>query len=179
MDGKSIISSSLLYYKQYFVVKSMNIPATKEEILENFKKNSNGRPLNKDDYEIAEALSRITYKAYEGGMEDAKQLNMEDMMDKYIMITTTFDNKEEANNAFIKVVVDPDTAPDYIEFKIDGYTYDEWVHDFRILYIKISASKKLDAVSKAIKQLEDYYSDDKQTENKFNALLSDIANIMK
>ena len=49
MDGKSIISSSLLYYKQYFVVKSMNIPATKEEILENFKKNSNGRPLNKDD----------------------------------------------------------------------------------------------------------------------------------
>ena len=88
-------------------------------------------------------------------------------------------NKEEANNAFIKVVVDPDTAPDYIEFKIDGYTYDEWVHDFRILYIKISASKKLDVVSKAIKQLEDYYSDDKQTENKFNALLSDIANIMK
>ena len=88
-------------------------------------------------------------------------------------------NKEEANNAFIKVVVDPDTAPDYIEFKIDGYTYDEWVHDFRILYIKISASKKLDAVSKAIKQLEDYYSDDKQTENKFNALLSDIANVMK
>ena len=88
-------------------------------------------------------------------------------------------NKEEANNAFIKVVVDPDTAPDYIEFKIDGYTYDEWVHDFRILYIKISASKKLDAVSKAIKQLEDYYSDDKQTENKYNALLSDIADIMK
>lgn len=88
-------------------------------------------------------------------------------------------NKEEANNAFIKVVVDPDTAPDYIEFKIDGYTYDEWVHDFRILYIKISASKKLDAVSKAIKQLEDYYSDDKQTENKFNALLSNIADIMK
>lgn len=64
-----------------FVVKSMNIPATKEEILENFKKNSNGRPLNKDDYEIAEALSRITYKAYEVGMEDAKQLYMEDMMD--------------------------------------------------------------------------------------------------
>lgn len=60
----------------------MNIPATKEEILENFKQNSNGRPLNKDDYEIAEALSRITYKAYEVGMEDAKQLNMEDMMDK-------------------------------------------------------------------------------------------------
>lgn len=59
----------------------MNIPATKEEILENFKKNSNGRLLNKDDYEIAEALSRITYKAYEAGMEDAKQLNMEDMMD--------------------------------------------------------------------------------------------------
>lgn len=59
----------------------MKIPATKEEILENFKKNSNGRPLNKDDYEIAEALSRITYKAYEVGMEDAKQLNMEDMMD--------------------------------------------------------------------------------------------------
>lgn len=59
----------------------MNIPATKEEILENFKQNSNGRPLNKDDYEIAEALSRITYKAYEVGMEDAKQLNMEDMMD--------------------------------------------------------------------------------------------------
>ena len=88
-------------------------------------------------------------------------------------------NKEEANNAFIKVVVDPDTAPDYIEFKIDGYTYDEWIHDFRILYIKISASKKLDAVSKAIRQLEDYYSDDKQTENKFNALLSDIADIMK
>jgi prophage antirepressor-like protein len=81
MDGKSIISSSLLYYKQYFVVKSMNIPATKEEILENFKKNSNGRPLNEDDYEIAEALSRITYKAYEVGIEDAKQLNMEDMMD--------------------------------------------------------------------------------------------------
>ena len=88
-------------------------------------------------------------------------------------------NKNEANSAFIKVVVDPDTAPDYIEFKIDGYTYDEWVHDFRILYIKISASKKLDTVSKAIKQLEDYYSDDKQTENKFNALLSDIADIMK
>ena len=64
-----------------FVVKPMNIPATKEEILENFKKNNNGRPLNKDDYEIAEALSRITYKAYEFGMEDAKQLNMEDMMD--------------------------------------------------------------------------------------------------
>lgn len=64
-----------------FVVKPMNIPATKEEILENFKKNSNGRPLNKDDYEIAEALSRITYKAYEVGMEDAKQLNMKDMMD--------------------------------------------------------------------------------------------------
>lgn len=88
-------------------------------------------------------------------------------------------NKEEVNNAFIKVVVDPDTAPDNLEFKIDGYTYDEWVHDFRILYIKISASKKLDAVTKAIKQLEDYYSDDKQTENKFNALLSDIADIMK
>ena len=64
-----------------FVVKLMNIPATKEEILENFKKNSNGRSLNKDDYEIAEALSRITYKAYEVGMKDAKQLNMEDMMD--------------------------------------------------------------------------------------------------
>lgn len=64
-----------------FVVKPMNIPATKEEILENFKKNNNGRPLNKDDYEIAEALSRITYKAYEVGMEDAKQLNMEDIMD--------------------------------------------------------------------------------------------------
>lgn len=64
-----------------FVVKPMNIPATKEEILENFKQNSNGRPLNKDDYEIAEALSRITYKAYEVGVEDAKQLNMEDMMD--------------------------------------------------------------------------------------------------
>ena len=59
----------------------MNIPATKEEILENFKKNNNGRPLNKDDYEIAETLSRITYKAYEVGMKDAKQLNMEDMMD--------------------------------------------------------------------------------------------------
>ena len=88
-------------------------------------------------------------------------------------------NKEEANNVFIKVVVDPDTAPDNLEFKIDGYTYDEWVHDFRILYIKISASKKLDTVTKAIKQLEDYYSDDKQTENKFNALLSDIADIMK
>lgn len=65
-----------------FVVKPMNIPATKEEIIESFKQNSNGRPLNKDDYEIAEALSRITYKAYEVGMEDAKQLNMEDMMDK-------------------------------------------------------------------------------------------------
>lgn len=64
-----------------FVVKPMNIPATKEEILENFKKNNNGRPLNKDDYEIAEALSRITYKAYEVGMEDTKQLYMEDMMD--------------------------------------------------------------------------------------------------
>lgn len=64
-----------------FVVKPMNIPATKEEILENFKKNNNGRPLNKDDYEIAEALSRITYKAYEVGMENAKQLYMEDMMD--------------------------------------------------------------------------------------------------
>lgn len=64
-----------------FAVKPMNIPATKEEILENFKQNSNGRPLNKDDYEIAEALSRITYKAYEVGMEDARQLNMEDMMD--------------------------------------------------------------------------------------------------
>ena len=63
-----------------FVVRLMNIPATKEEILENFKKNSNGRPLNKDDYEIAEALSRITYKAYEAGMEDAKQLNMEDKL---------------------------------------------------------------------------------------------------
>lgn len=63
------------------MVKPMNIPATKEEILENFKKSSNGRPLNKDDYEIAEALSRITYKAYEVGMEDARQLNMEDMMD--------------------------------------------------------------------------------------------------
>ena len=60
----------------------MNIPATKEEIIESFKQNSNGRPLNKDDYEIAEALSRITYKAYEVGIEDAKQLNMEDMMDK-------------------------------------------------------------------------------------------------
>ncbi len=59
----------------------MNIPATKEEILENFKKNSNGRPLTKDDHEIAEALSHITYKAYEVGMEDAKQLYMEDMMD--------------------------------------------------------------------------------------------------
>lgn len=64
-----------------FVVNPMNIPATKEEILENFKKNNNGRPLNKDDYEIAEALSRITYKAYEVGMENAKQLYMEDMMD--------------------------------------------------------------------------------------------------
>lgn len=64
-----------------FVVKPMKIPATKEEILANFKKNNNGRPLNKDDYEVAEALSRITYKAYEVGMEDAKQLNMEDMMD--------------------------------------------------------------------------------------------------
>lgn len=64
-----------------FVVKPMNIPATKEEILENFKQNSNGRPLSKDDYEIAEALSRITYKAYEVGMENAKQLYMEDMMD--------------------------------------------------------------------------------------------------
>lgn len=64
-----------------FVVKPMNIPATKEEILENFKKNSNGHTLIKDDYEIAEALSRITYKAYEVGVEDAKQLNMEDMMD--------------------------------------------------------------------------------------------------
>ena len=53
-----------------FVVKPMNIPATKEEIIENFKKNNNGRPLNKDDYEIAEALSLITYKAYEVGMED-------------------------------------------------------------------------------------------------------------
>ena len=93
MDGKSIISSSLLYYKQYFVVKSMNIPATKEEILENFKKNSNGRPLNKDDYEIAEALSRITYKAYEVGMEDAKQLNMEDMMDNKSKLQV-FSNKE-------------------------------------------------------------------------------------
>lgn len=59
----------------------MNIPATKEEIIESFRQNSNDRPLNKDDYEIAEALSRITYKAYEVGMEDAKQLNMEDMMD--------------------------------------------------------------------------------------------------
>jgi prophage antirepressor-like protein len=64
-----------------FVVKPMNIPATKEEILENFKKNSNGHTLIKDDYEIAEALSRITYEAYEVGVEDAKQLNMEDMMD--------------------------------------------------------------------------------------------------
>lgn len=64
-----------------FVVKPMNIPATKEEIIESFRQNSNGRPLNKDDYEIAEALSRITYKAYEVGVEDAKQLNMEDMMD--------------------------------------------------------------------------------------------------
>lgn len=59
----------------------MNIPAIKEEIIESFRQNSNGRPLNKDDYEIAEALSRITYKAYEVGVEDAKQLNMEDMMD--------------------------------------------------------------------------------------------------
>lgn len=71
----------------------MNIPATKEEILENFKKNSNGRPLNKDDYEIAEALSRITYKAYEVGMEDAKQLNMEDMMDNKSKLQV-FSNKE-------------------------------------------------------------------------------------
>lgn len=31
--------------------------------------------------EMKEALSRITYKAYEVGMEDAKQLNMEDIMD--------------------------------------------------------------------------------------------------
>lgn len=59
----------------------MNIPAIKEEIIESFRQNSNGRPLNKDDYEIAEALSRINYKAYEVGVEDAKQLNMEDMMD--------------------------------------------------------------------------------------------------
>ena len=80
LSDKSIISSEATSYKP-FSGKTMNIPATKEEILENFKKNSNGRPLNKDDYEIAEALSRITYKAYEAGMEDAKQLNMEDMMD--------------------------------------------------------------------------------------------------
>lgn len=76
-----------------FVVKPMNIPATKEEILENFKQNSNGRPLNKDDYEIAEALSRITYKAYEVGMEDAKQLNMEGMMDNKNKLQV-FSNKE-------------------------------------------------------------------------------------
>ena len=71
----------------------MNIPATKEEILENFKQNSIGCPLNKDDYEIAEALSRITYKAYEVGMEDAKQLNMEDMMDNKSKLQV-FSNKE-------------------------------------------------------------------------------------
>lgn len=79
--------------RKIFVVKLMNIPATKEEILENFKKNSNGRSLNKDDYEIAEALSRITYKAYEVGMEDAKQLNMEDMMDNKSKLQV-FSNKE-------------------------------------------------------------------------------------
>lgn len=59
----------------------MKFPATKEEILENFKQNSNGRPLGKVEYDLAEVLSRLSFKAYEAGKEEAKQLTMEDMMD--------------------------------------------------------------------------------------------------
>jgi prophage antirepressor-like protein len=80
----------------------MNIPATKEEIIESFRQNSNDRPLNKDDYEIAEALSRITYKAYEVGMEDAKQLNMEDMMDNRNSLQIFKNEKFGSIRTFVK-----------------------------------------------------------------------------
>lgn len=82
MYDKSIISSSWLYYKQDFVVKPMKFPATKEEVLENFKKTSGGKlPDDKVSDKLAGLISQISFKAYEEGLKESKQLNMEDVMD--------------------------------------------------------------------------------------------------
>lgn len=61
--------------------------------------------------------------------------------------------------------------------KILGYTWDQWVGDFKLLMTEIEIMSKKNAIVESIKKLERFYSEDKRTTDNFNKLLDEIAKI--
>lgn len=59
-------------------------------------------------------------------------------------------------------------------FKIYNHTIDEWLSDIKFLISKIHYNNELKKIEKGSKQLESYYSKDKQDEIAINSLLSNL-----
>ena len=59
-------------------------------------------------------------------------------------------------------------------FKIYNHTVDEWLSDIKFLISKIHYNNELKKIEKGSKQLESYYSKDKQDEIAINSLLSNL-----
>lgn len=83
--------------------------------------------------------------------------------------------KNLANNAFDRIIAE-DTTKEHL---IEGYTYDQWVQDFQTLYKKLTYNQKLTQIQTSIKALENYYTEDKRVEQKFNSLLDDVEKLFK
>lgn len=83
--------------------------------------------------------------------------------------------KNLANNAFDRIIAE-DTGKEHL---IEGYTYDQWVQDFQTLYKKLTYNQKLTQIQTSIKALENYYTEDKRVEQKFNSLLDDVEKLFK
>ena len=59
-------------------------------------------------------------------------------------------------------------------FKLYNHTTDDWTSDIKYLIAKIHYNNKLKKIEKGSKQIETFYSKDKQDEIAINALLSDL-----
>lgn len=59
-------------------------------------------------------------------------------------------------------------------FKLYNHTTDDWTSDIKYLISKIHYNNELKKIEKGSKQLETFYSKDKQDEIAINALLSDL-----
>ena len=80
-----------------------------------------------------------------------------------------------ADDMFVNQVADGDQS--VASTKIEGYSWEEWLSDFKTIYKKITLNNTLNKVNNAIKDIEKFYSGDRKEENAFNALLTDIDNI--
>ena len=55
-----------------------------------------------------------------------------------------------------------------------GYPFKDWVEDFTKLTNKIKISEELEKVKKAIRELPEFYTEEKKDEDKFNDLLNSV-----